>query len=615
MHDGREEDWSEERPTKGSSRSRGGPSSEGSEICFDAFSLDLQAAELFCHGEPVSIRSTPLRLLLTLGRRFGRIVPKQQILDEVWPDTAVTEASLSTALRELRQTLGDDGRRQRLIQTFRHRGVRLLPRSADPPLEAGANVPLLTDAGDETPDDVHFALLARLGSTLFEGGRGDDARNAYRAAARSALRRGNRPGFVHAVLGLTCELGSLGLAVPSAEEAALLEQALAFQDAVPLAVRARLRARLAASLPSVRRERAVMLATDALRMARVAGEPSAWIGILHDAYWVLGSPDDIYDRRTRAQEMVRAGEAAGDLFAVGIAHQLESATWLEAGNRMRAEAASERADRGIRTRDHPLAPAWRSGWHACMALLDGRFREAELHLEEAFRIGRAMNAPNAPRIHALQLAWLRFEQGRLGELAPLADALELDRPLARAARALLLDAAGHGDEAHRELDAMVDALPEIARDLFWLGTMVILAELAVRLESRGAASVLYAAMRPYEAQCVLIGSRSVCRGSVALYLGLLADTAGRPEDVVPHLDVALRGNASLRALPLLARTQLALAGTLTERAQGSDLVRAKTLLAASADSHRGLGLTYRDAAIASLRARLEQRLTGTAGVA
>lgn len=55
-----------------------------------------------------------------------------------------------------------------------------------------------------------------------------------------------------------------------------------------------------------------------------------------------------------------------------------------------------------------------------MALPDGRVREAELHLDEAFRIRRTNGSANAAGIHSLQLAWLRFDQGRLGELAPLA---------------------------------------------------------------------------------------------------------------------------------------------------------------------------------------------------
>ncbi len=510
------------------------------DVRFAGFSLDLGTGELHRDGVWVPIRPTPLRVLVCLARRIGHIVPKQELLDEVWPDSVVTDASLSTALRELRQVLGDDGRRQALIQTFRSQGVRLVP--PEPGGSAGSAAmpsrgsdPVVAVAIDEKGEGHHH-LLTRLGAALFEEGRADEARDAFHAAARAARAEGDISGFVAAALGSACELGTIGVAVPSPTQAMWLEEALAYESAAPPSMRARLRARLAAMLPSSRRDEAVRLATEALRLARRAADPSASIGVLHDAYWVLWSPGNTRMRRMLAREMIEAAEAAGDGLAAGLAHQLESAALLELGDRAGAEAASERADRGMRTRALPATPAWRAGWHACMALLDGRFREAEFHLEEALRVGRAIGLANAPRIYALQLVWLRFDQGRLGELAALADGVDRQLPIGRAARALVLDAAGRRREAQQELSLLATELAAMPRDAFWLGTLTFLAELAVELGERVAAANLYTALRPHESQCVLIGSRTVCRGSVALYLGLLAGVAGNRDAVIPHLE-------------------------------------------------------------------------------
>jgi len=602
-----------------------GTAHEPRKVRFGAFELELDVPELRRHGVPVAIRATPLRVLVALGRRIGQVVSRQQILDEVWADSTVTEASLSTALRELRAALGDDGRSQRFIQTLRHRGVRLsrptaTARPADrdpsvggdpaigegPPAGAGAE-------GDGAANDVetdaerHYALLSRLGSVLFEGGRLEEGRAAYREAARAARGEGDHAKFVLAALEFTGELANMETAIYSEERVALLREAIAFEEAVPASLRARLRARLALNLAWTRRDEALRLAGDAIQRARAAGDSGALARVLHDAYWVVWSPDNLDERHALAREMIGAATASGDPFLAGFAYVLESAALLEGGDRASADAAVERAWEGFRTRERTEMPVWRSGWQASMAHLDGRFREAERYADRAARESQALHIRNTDRIHALQLGWLRFDQGRLAELGPLADRVDASLPITRAGRAFLRHAAGRVDEARRDFETLTDEVAVLPRDPFWMGTLTILAELALWLEDAVRANALFEALRPHEAQCVLFGVRSTCRGSVALYLGLLARLAGRREAVVPQLEAAVRANARLRALPLLARSQLELARALCDRAQGDDLARALALRSDSNDLHHGLGLHHRERAIAELGERLRSR--------
>jgi TolB-like protein len=67
-----------------------------------------------------------LAVLYALARRAHKVVSKAELFEEVWPSTVVTDAALSSCIRELRQALGDDAREPRFIETVHRRGFRLL---------------------------------------------------------------------------------------------------------------------------------------------------------------------------------------------------------------------------------------------------------------------------------------------------------------------------------------------------------------------------------------------------------------------------------------------------------------------------------------------------------
>jgi class 3 adenylate cyclase len=93
---------------------------------FGDFELDPSRFELRRGGRPVELRATPFRLLLHLIRERERVVPKEELLEAVWPDVAVSDTALSSALKSVRQALGDDGKTQGWVQTLRGRGIRFL---------------------------------------------------------------------------------------------------------------------------------------------------------------------------------------------------------------------------------------------------------------------------------------------------------------------------------------------------------------------------------------------------------------------------------------------------------------------------------------------------------
>lgn len=80
---------------------------------------------LTVNGQRVAVEGKPLELLRELLLRAGSLVSKAELLDAIWPDTAVVEASLPTAIHKLRLALHDDHRDTPIIETVPRIGYRL----------------------------------------------------------------------------------------------------------------------------------------------------------------------------------------------------------------------------------------------------------------------------------------------------------------------------------------------------------------------------------------------------------------------------------------------------------------------------------------------------------
>ena len=61
-----------------------------------------------------------------LVENCDRVVSKDELVEEIWQGRFVSDAAVSSVLRDLRRALGDDGRGQRFVRTMRGRGVRFV---------------------------------------------------------------------------------------------------------------------------------------------------------------------------------------------------------------------------------------------------------------------------------------------------------------------------------------------------------------------------------------------------------------------------------------------------------------------------------------------------------
>lgn len=87
------------------------------------FTLDTAQGRLMSAKGDVALRPKAMRLLSVLAQSGGRVVSKDELLSEVWPDVFVTEDSLTQCVHEVREALGPG--HAGLLKTVPRRGYRL----------------------------------------------------------------------------------------------------------------------------------------------------------------------------------------------------------------------------------------------------------------------------------------------------------------------------------------------------------------------------------------------------------------------------------------------------------------------------------------------------------
>jgi DNA-binding winged helix-turn-helix (wHTH) protein len=107
-------------------------------VRFDAFELDEPNALLLRDGKVVTLQPKPLAVLCALARTPGRLLTKNELLDMIWGHRYVTNASLKSAISELRAALDDDARQPRYIQTVSRRGYRFIAAPAGLPMQTAS---------------------------------------------------------------------------------------------------------------------------------------------------------------------------------------------------------------------------------------------------------------------------------------------------------------------------------------------------------------------------------------------------------------------------------------------------------------------------------------------
>jgi TolB-like protein/DNA-binding winged helix-turn-helix (wHTH) protein/Tfp pilus assembly protein PilF len=143
---------------------------------FGSFEVDLSSGELRREGLKVKLQDQPLRLLVLLLERAGEVVTREELRERLWPaDTFVDfDHSLNTAVRKLREALGDSAEDPRYVETLARRGYRFaVPvREREPPtptalatdMEVPSPSPPAAARGPSSPSRL-VLIAAALGAT------------------------------------------------------------------------------------------------------------------------------------------------------------------------------------------------------------------------------------------------------------------------------------------------------------------------------------------------------------------------------------------------------------------------------------------------------------------
>jgi DNA-binding winged helix-turn-helix (wHTH) protein len=129
-------------------------------IRFDVFALDLHAAELYKAGRKIKLQIQPFRALTLLLERPGEVITREEFEKRLWPeDTFVDfDHSLNTAIRKLRQALGDDKKKPRFVETLPKRGYRFIGNLHSAALPVASETPVAR----ETPTTSCVGRLAAI---------------------------------------------------------------------------------------------------------------------------------------------------------------------------------------------------------------------------------------------------------------------------------------------------------------------------------------------------------------------------------------------------------------------------------------------------------------------
>jgi len=93
---------------------------------FGEFTLDNKQARLSCKDKELPIEPKLFELLLLFVNQPNSIISRQDILDNLWVGSLVTDNAINKLVANLRKVLADDPKNPRYIQTVPKRGYRLI---------------------------------------------------------------------------------------------------------------------------------------------------------------------------------------------------------------------------------------------------------------------------------------------------------------------------------------------------------------------------------------------------------------------------------------------------------------------------------------------------------
>ena len=122
-------------------------------VKFAEFELDPGRYQLRRGERVLKLEKIPMDLLLLLVERDGQLVTRDEIVEKIWGKDVFldTEHGINTAIRKIRQALGDDPENPRFVQTVTGKGYRFIAANSTIPAKGNGNVATPTPASTDAP--------------------------------------------------------------------------------------------------------------------------------------------------------------------------------------------------------------------------------------------------------------------------------------------------------------------------------------------------------------------------------------------------------------------------------------------------------------------------------
>jgi signal transduction histidine kinase/tetratricopeptide (TPR) repeat protein len=476
------------------------------------------------------------------------------------------------------------------------------------------------DVGTKANEPRRCDLLLALGETQWRAGDTPPARRSFAQAAAIARRLRDPSRLARAAVGYGEGLGAFEFAEGADDVlVGLLEEALDALEQWPLRSPGRLQRQVAAApeTPEVAAsrlkvrvlsrlavelyytdqvERRAALGQQAVELAQRLGDPRTQLVALFSRFRSVLGPDALDERLAAAAEIERLAEEIADREMAFRGRHFRLLTLLETGDRRAVDAGLEGwSDLATELRQ-PLYRWQVLSFRTMMALLDGRYGDADATMREALLISRQGPGQAAMIRFGAQLFLHHWGRGLLAEMEPTARDLAGSYPWLpgwRTGLAVIYAELDRLAEArsHFEEVAAVD-FADLPRDGNWLGSIALSSIVCHALRDVQRASVLFELLSPYEDRCIVVHAGGFCLGSAATFLGILAGTLGRFDEAQRLFDAGLRGNEALGAGPMIALTLTQHAAMLTSRNGPGDAHAAIDLLARAVTLGHELGMRH-----------------------
>jgi hypothetical protein len=427
------------------------------------------------------------------------------------------------------------------------------------------------------------ALVVEEGDCLLLAGNLDEARARFSAAAEAARGIGAPETMARAVLGVGAGQVAWEVPIGSAEQAALVADALELLPTDAAELRSMLLARL--SVTAARPEAmatARRRATEALDLAQQVGDPALIAQALAAVNDGFAGPAHTMTRRDNADTIVELAVASGDRALELLGYRFRIVADLEVGDLAAVDrniAAFTRLAEQLR---QPLVSWYVPLFQGMRSLLAGDLDTADRHHRAVVDSAEATGSHNAEMLAATLRLGIDVARGRPPDPGAFDELFDVD-PAAWASYAAGLAMvklhAGEPDRARTLLKLHADnSFVHLGEDGEQLTTLVMFGRVAVTLDEPLAAGRVYDRLSPHAGLWAVDGIAACTWGPVDLELGRIALSLGRHAEASAHLAHA-RESAEQADARLFAEEAVAL-----ERQCREETSAAPPALARPADS-------------------------------